>query len=317
MLVKIKKNFGKLYIGLLDQTLGRIEGKIAKRQKQPIFPPIFIIGHPRSGTTLLYQIMCSHFELVYFSNISAKILYPVICTSSLKNLHICDPRPTYTSRYGFSSGWNQPHPGYFFWRRIFLGVDGEMSTNTINDDASQQLIGTIATLTNLYERPFINKWTPNSARILELSRHFPNAIFILMRRDPRYVIQSQLKARIATRGNANTAFVTWPKELQARKTGDYLLDIVTQLKLVETEISKNLTKLGKERVIELSYSDLCDSPLKQIELICGFYNKHSGHKIKMRNVKILPDNFIQSNSIKVAVDDFERISKLLQETGLV
>ena len=33
-----------------------------------MFPPVFIIGSPRSGTTVLYQLLCKHLQFGYINN---------------------------------------------------------------------------------------------------------------------------------------------------------------------------------------------------------------------------------------------------------
>ena len=35
-----------------------------------LFPPIFIIGSPRSGTTVLYQLLCKHLKIGYINTVS-------------------------------------------------------------------------------------------------------------------------------------------------------------------------------------------------------------------------------------------------------
>jgi len=48
-----------------------------------IIKPIFIIGSGRSGTTILYNLLSTHPELCWFSNISTK--YPKISIVSFMN----------------------------------------------------------------------------------------------------------------------------------------------------------------------------------------------------------------------------------------
>jgi len=40
-------------------------------KKQNFYPPIFIVGAPRSGSTLLYQLLAYYYNFSYFTNYSS------------------------------------------------------------------------------------------------------------------------------------------------------------------------------------------------------------------------------------------------------
>jgi hypothetical protein len=191
-----------------------------------------------------------------------------------------------------------------------MGVEAKDAT------ARQEMIGTISWITRIYNRPFINKWTPNSARIAELARSFPNAAFLLMRRDLRDVAQSMLRARIEVKGDPNEPFVTWPAEYEPSEPVDYVHDIVAHIRLVEMGISSGMSRVGQDRFRMINYRDLCESPLNTLRLVQEFYYDTSGFTIKVRNLDVLPDRFSYSDSIKIAVDDYRRLSAALDELEL-
>jgi len=49
-----------------------------------IIKPIFIIGVPRSGTTLIYRILCKHPDLAWFSHEDLQFLIPKKTQENLK-----------------------------------------------------------------------------------------------------------------------------------------------------------------------------------------------------------------------------------------
>ena len=50
------------------------------------FPPTFIVGPPRSGTLILYQLLCKHFQFGYINNFVANWpKAPLIASKFYKN----------------------------------------------------------------------------------------------------------------------------------------------------------------------------------------------------------------------------------------
>ena len=60
-----------------ENLFSRVEEKIhsGSTHKALEKPPIFIIGPPRSGSTLLYQVLTSYFDLSYFKNLHSKYYF--------------------------------------------------------------------------------------------------------------------------------------------------------------------------------------------------------------------------------------------------
>lgn len=299
---------------ITDATLGQLEKRIVRQKGQPKYPPIFIIGHSRSGTTLLYQILCAHLELAYFANATVKFpAYPVLSTMFFRRLGVCDPDPCYESEYGITRGWNQPNSGYSLWKSWFGTGHGEMGIEPKNETAREEMIGTVSWISEMYDRPFINKWTPNSARLVELGRSFPEANFLLMRREFQNIAQSMLKARIEVKGDPKESFVTWPEEYESSDPVDYIHSVVEHIRLVENGILSSIDNIGADRFLRINYQDLCKSPLNILNLVRDFYRYRSDFVIMTRNIDVLPRCFPYSNSIKIEMDDYQKLATALSD----
>ena len=69
MIQTLKKIVKKsIYWG--HKTTSILDSQFLKKEIKCQWPPIFILGAPRSGTTLIYQLLISNFRFAYFPNIA-------------------------------------------------------------------------------------------------------------------------------------------------------------------------------------------------------------------------------------------------------
>jgi len=92
---------------------------IFNRQKELKEPPLFIVGAPRSGTTLLYQLVTKHYYFSFIRNIAN--LYPQIPYILSKFIENVDENTedTLKSNYGYISGLKSPSEGGMIWNKYF------------------------------------------------------------------------------------------------------------------------------------------------------------------------------------------------------
>ena len=89
------------------------------RQKDLNDPPLFIVGAPRSGTTLLYQLLTENYYFSFIRNIAN--LYPQIPFIISKFIENVDENneDTLKSNYGYISGLKSPSEGGMIWNKYF------------------------------------------------------------------------------------------------------------------------------------------------------------------------------------------------------
>ena len=180
------------------------------------YPPIFIIGPPRSGTTLLYQLLVHRFHFAYFPGIAEKFYTsPVFATEwGLKH---CKPYVSdFTSTYGHVNSSMAPHEAGGIWNRWYPTEhrDGYNYTPAGYFDPKRKHIiyQTVGGIEKLLDAPFINKNVKHSVRIQSLVEIFRNALFIQMRRDSFDTAMSILRARKQNRNRLNAWWSVMPKE---------------------------------------------------------------------------------------------------------
>ncbi len=90
----------------------------------PALPMTFVMGAPRSGTTLSYQILAATGAFAYPSNLAARFPASPAFGAALHQLvgplmPPSDPAGRFTSRAGNTESWDGPHEFGYLWQRWF------------------------------------------------------------------------------------------------------------------------------------------------------------------------------------------------------
>jgi len=262
-------------------------------------PPIFIIGLPRSGTTLLYQLLIDTYRFAYFSNISNYFFTSPVLLSyiSLKIFGYYKPID-YESQFGLTSGISSPSESGFIFRNWF--------DKTIN---KEKITKSIFAVSNVYGAPFITKNLYNNFRVEILNVLFPNSVFIEVKRDLKFVGQSLLKARKDKFGSYNEWFGVEPLDYkEIRKIENPIEQVSRQILSINKTIKSSLAKIEGNRKIEITYDELCNNPDLVLKQIINFLDKN---KIKPEKIRDIHTPIINSNNIRLPKNEWNELCKYL------
>ena len=147
------------------RVLDAVERKVCG-SGYPERPPVFIVGPPRSGTTLLYQIMIKSRRFSYISNLAA--VAPSLPGAVTKIFSRCSgPAKTLKRpRAGLLLGLWEPSEAGAIMKKWF----GNKKPDTAEPAAS------VAAIERALGGAFLNKNTFNSARIENIGQVFPDAL---------------------------------------------------------------------------------------------------------------------------------------------
>ncbi len=175
-------------------------------------PPIFIIGHWRSGTTHLHNLLSKDPQLGYTTtyqsvfpdtlfNVAGRFLFMNFTRLLIPGKRKGDNvklNPSYPQEEEFALGAKTPLSFYFFWmfpKRIMDYYNSYVRFRNIDDDEIERwkkdyklLIK--KSLKNTNRNRFLSKNPTNTARIKVLLDMFPNAKFIHIHRNPVEVFLS-------------------------------------------------------------------------------------------------------------------------------
>ena len=166
--------------------------------------PIFIIGVPRSGTTLLYNLMAHHKDLAWFSQ------YDLPKVFSKEFLHFYKLRKRLFDIREWSYGkldmpnyevlFDAPIEFPQFWNR-HIGQDWA-DEKDVDDSSKKRLRETISQIIiSKNKKRFLSKYPRNSVRIRYLNKVFPGSIFVNIVRDGIHfvvLVHKQKKFLLAT-----------------------------------------------------------------------------------------------------------------------
>ena len=290
--------------------LEKISSHLYPTNKMVKYPPIFILGAPRSGSTLLIQSMIHYFDIAYMTNFTRNFFkVPLTGLWLQKHLFIKKPPMTFNSRFGETNGIWGPNEAADFWyqwfpsgKNIYVN-EGEISKDILHD-IRKKIIGLI----RMSKKPFLFKNLHNSMRILPLRKALPESLFIVCYRNPVDIAQSILQCREKNLGSRSSWWSVPPREYNEIKNKPPLQQVVEQAYYIYRQIEKDLSIGDMECVFNLHYSDLCNRPSQTMRAIKDWIEKQN---IQMERQFDLPDTFPIVAGRKICEDDY---NKLVQYT---
>jgi hypothetical protein len=270
-------------------------------------PLVFILGAPRTGSTLIYQILINFFGFFYFSNFINDYFseFPVIGAALELSLNPDPDAPvSYQSEYGKTEGLFGPSEGSLIFRNWFGGEHpSQINSCKVLPGKATHFIATMKSVYKLIGRPVLTKNAWNCFRIQDLTRLFPNTHFVWIRRDMGLSALSDLRARYARGGSTvwNSATTANYQDIQKRP---YWEQVVEQQYEYNESIAKDLSRCSQGRYIELWYEDLCENTRDELEKLDQYFISKSFRVVK-RDVPI--PSFCRSSKIGELADDYTKI----------
>lgn len=271
-----------------------IENKLISRNKRILYKPIFIVGLPRSGSTLLYQLICNNFEVSYFSNLCSLFFgYPASIIYLTKKFHNNVQIKKYKSDYGYTSGIFSPSEAggiYRYWFSDIKHIDVDKIFNTISE------------IMSILNKPFVWKNLNLSYHIEILHKIFPNALFIKVERKLEFVCQS-----IFMKSKLDDGINIINFELNGKLNDNELLEkLVGSAKKLDQNIN-NIVRSSDINFLEIKYEELCSEPQSVLDKIVGKYSNENEY-LKRRK-KFFNKKFVTSEKIKLEKELWSKLIK--------
>jgi hypothetical protein len=250
---------------LLNQLLADSAAAAASALARKPRPILFIVGSPRTGTTLLSQLLANTGVFSYVNNVVARFWQaPVMGALLDQSLGISAKEPadtSYESYFGATTGWAGPHEFGYFWRRYLAGSESDqLSPEELLQVDADSLRRDIYALQDVYGLPLVFKNLRCTLHIPFLAQTFPEAIFALVRRDAAHTAQSVLKMRWQKGRDLDRWESIRPAEYRWLRERPVLEQVAGQVHYIEQAALKSLEKLPERCQRIIWYQDLCDDP---------------------------------------------------------
>ena len=238
-------------------ALRRFEGDIA--------PQLFILGLPRSGTTLVYQYIMHRFHVAYFTNGVGIHAYDPSRETHRQLRRNAPYASDFKSTFGRSDGAMAPREAGNFWLRFF-DIDAYQTFEDIAPDHVETLRRTMATVQVIFDgAPFVNKNVKHMLRIDALKRIFPQAHFLVVNRNMTDVALSVLRGRKDMLGDYGSWFSVKPPDYHDLALLDPVHQVCGQLFSLQDRLDQDLQRVDPACVHQLDYAEFCADPDSLLE----------------------------------------------------
>lgn len=231
-------------------------------------PPVFVVGPPRSGTTLIYEALIGTFRFAYISNLAHRMYRTPVAATKL-GLSIIDRyEPSYESTWGHISGWGAPNEGGWVWERWFPEHDVAESGEPDQRSTDSLRRMTLA-MSRVMRGPFITKNVNHSVWMQYFARVFPGAVFVEVKRDPIASARSMIRARREDAGERRLH--EWmsvkPRHWRLFERESPEGQCVAQALLVRRQIDEDARGLDPAQHIAVPYEEFCAAPGQWLEQV--------------------------------------------------
>lgn len=232
---------------------------------RPVHPSIFILGLPRSGTTLVYQYVVHRLHVAYFPRAVGRYYRAPCLATALQKLR----HPPYTSDfhscYGNVAGPMAPHEAGRVWGRFF-GLHTYVGPGDVSAWQRRILRRTLGCVQALFGgRPFVNKNVKHLLRIPALRALVPNAIFVRVDRSLSDVAVSLLRARYANLKDPTGWWSARPPNHAALEGRPLPEQIARQVYGLRAQLDADGAALPNDAVVSVDYEAFCAAPERLIE----------------------------------------------------
>lgn len=284
-LVRLLAKYTSPFISLVERVIA-VENNPAKKH------PIFIVGAPRTGSTLLYQLITNSNEVLYINNF-INLFHRNLPSGFLLDelLFKNEPHNSFSSDLGntLKNGWRAPSESGNFWYKWLDKANNYSSNNNLPEKKVAKLRSLFNGIMNRYDKPLVFKNLNNSQRLPLIHKIDQKSKIIWIKREPQYVAQSMIIARRRLNVKANEVWSVKPEGIQPEHYNDEYELVVNQINLIEKQIEKDLQLFTPENILVVNYTSMLHD-LKKIRQFCGIISEPSEeiiNKIKLTNKKLL------------------------------
>jgi hypothetical protein len=269
-----RKLLGDLVLYLRNALLRPLDGLLVHWHARRNAPVVFIVGAPRSGTTLLYQTLTRHLAVGYVRNAVAKfwsapLVGSVLCAWQHRRT---STHAEFTSEYGRTDGAHGPHEFSWFWHYWgdFRAHDDLRGKELEAVDWSA-IAARLRGLAGFSQAPFVLKSINfTNYQVDVLAQHLPDARFIWISREPFFAAQSILHVREKRYADRNRWWSVRPRDVDAWKGRSAPEQVAHQISDIEHALSVAQAALPQDRFCHVRYEDLVSRPADVVRTIAEF-----------------------------------------------
>lgn len=255
----------------INSILSGVELKEIAAFKKNRFPIIFILGNPRSGSTLLLQWLANLGCFGYPSNLISRFyeapylgakIQKVLAEYDFKG-EIFDPdyEKKFFSDLGKTKGPLAPHEFWYFWRRFFKYDEiQKLEPEKLNEIDVELLLSELGALEHEFQKPLVFKGMMFNWDVQFLNSIFEKALFINLKRNPIQNMDDIFYARKNFFGDIEKWYSFKPPEYEQLKSKGPIAQVAGQVFYTNQYIDKQFEKISDDKILSIEYEELCLNP---------------------------------------------------------
>lgn len=234
----------------------------------PQLPPMFIVGLPRAGTTLVYQAICASTNAAYATELTNWLpMCPAMATWMSRPGEIRSTE--FKSSYGRSSSLRAPGEGVMW--NLWLNKHAHYTTaDEISQADARELKRIVGRIERIGRGAFINKNLRHNQRMQLLAELFPQSLFLVVTRSPFDVAVSLLRGRQEQHGDAAKWFSIRPRSIDISPDISPEEAVVLQVKGLLQDLKQDADLIGDGRCRALGYESFCNDPRGAVDGLCAW-----------------------------------------------
>ena len=300
----------ELLLKEINQLLAPVEAGVAEKFGSPKYPLVLLVGCARSGTTLMMQWLAKSAAFTYPSNlisrfyeapyVGAKIQQLLLDPAYNFNNELCDFSADFdfNSRLGKTRGILAPNEFWYFWRRFFKFGDIQyLQDHSLEGVVTDTFLSELSALESVFNKPLVMKAMIINWIIPFIFKKFKRILFVYLRRDPFYNIQSLLESRKHYFGSVDHWYSFKPPEYDSLKSLPAVDQVAGQVFYTNKAIEEGLDKVNRSNWLAVDYEAFCENPNQVADT---FKQKFASlnHELNWTTLKQSPYN--HTNQVRVS-----------------
>lgn len=276
--------------------------------------PVFIIGAPRTGSTILYQLLTFFLNISYFDNLTNLCRNNPYFGMQISNLVYKDKgHNSFKSHYGRTEKLHDPSEFGQFWRK-WIGNDIDyVDSNDVSKDGINKMHNYLYAIINNWSKPLLIKNLYFSQRLKLIKEIAPDSKFIIIEREPLYTVQSLYVGYTKNAKSLNDWWSIRPVNFKEIEVLPPIERITKQIYYLEKQMYEDLKMYPKSGILRIQYEFLDNNIKNIVQISKEFLGANLRTEIAKQDIAIKAKNN-KNTSDEVFKKIKEEVNKLDWET---
>lgn len=249
---------------LIEKLNNKISDPSIIDAESSIYNTFIIVGTPRSGTTIVNQIVGNSEKVTYPSNLVSRFWKNPVYGFALQEHLNLSIYSNFSSDYGRTKGISEPHEFSYFWRNCISIPDFSVPLKSLQAQEIKSSEEKLNACKNLLQKHLILKNFFIVGNLKKFKESAPSAIFVILKRSEMETCISMFKGQEEYMENKNQwmgIHPDWHELLQQ----DKMVRSIVQYRYINSLIQKDLKGLSKNDYIALDYEKIVDEGIEYVE----------------------------------------------------